>query len=163
MPDFMAEDAFLLCKGLMLAFSWDEEQAIQHLEATWWQVHPEHNLRQDLPLPPQQECQEGEQMPQQEERDEQAQEKKKPTIGDFEEDIPPPNVIALRPSQYVIQKVVAYEYMELWYFTKEGCFKATKQVLLELSDCVIWTNPCMYMYTHMYVCKCLYNMYIWPE
>ena len=102
-------------------------------------------------------------MPQQEERDEQAQEKKKPTIGDFEEDIPPPNVIALRPSQYVIQKVAAYEYMELWYFTKEGCFKATKQALLELSDCVIWTNPCMYMYTHMYVCKCLYNMYIWPE
>ena len=59
-------------------------------------------------------------MPQQEERDEepeactkQAQEKKKPTIGDFEKDVLPPNVITLCPSQYAIQKVVAYEYMEL--------------------------------------------------
>ena len=34
MPDFTAEDTFLLREGLMLAFGWDEERAIQHLEAT---------------------------------------------------------------------------------------------------------------------------------
>ena len=31
--------------------------------------------------------------------------------------------------------------------------------MLELSDCVIWTNPCMYMYMCMYICKRLYNIY----
>ena len=31
--------------------------------------------------------------------------------------------------------------------------------LLELSDCVIWTNSCMYMYMRMYICKHLYNIY----
>ena len=36
---------------------------------------------------------------------------------------------------------------------------ALLRLLLELSDCVIWTNPCMYMYMRMYVCKHLYNIY----
>ena len=35
MPDFAAEEAFLLREGLMGAFGWNEEQAVQHLEATW--------------------------------------------------------------------------------------------------------------------------------
>ena len=37
-----------------------------------------------------------------------------------------------------------------------------EQSMLELSDCIIWTNPCMYIYVQymcMYVCKCLYNIY----
>ena len=43
MPDFAAEDAFLLRDVLMVAFSWNEERAIQHLEETWRQGH----LQQD--------------------------------------------------------------------------------------------------------------------
>ena len=27
---------------------------------------------------------------------------------------------------------------------------SSKQIVLELSDCVIWTIPCMYMSMHMY-------------
>ena len=58
----------------------------------------------------------------------QAQEKKNPTIGDFEEDVPPPNVIACQPSQYALKRIAVYEYIMLWYFMKDGCFKAMKQV-----------------------------------
>jgi len=64
----------------------------------------------------------------------QAQDKKKPTIGDFEKDAPPPNVITSRPSQYALQKITAFEYIELWYFTKDGCFEATKQAHSQADD-----------------------------
>ena len=32
------------------------------------------------------------------------------------------------------------------------------QLLLELSDCIIWTNTYMYMYLHMYVCIYVYGL-----
>lgn len=57
-----------------------------------------------------QERQEGEQEPNQEwgieelgAPAERAQEKKKLSFGDFEEDVPPPNVIACRPSQLYVE------------------------------------------------------------
>lgn len=83
----------------------------------------------------QQKPEEGQSDPNQEERAKepgdlakQAQEKKKLTIGDFEEDAPPPNVITCCLWQYVLQKIATYEYVELWCFTKDRCFEATKQV-----------------------------------
>ena len=33
-PDFAAKEAFLLRDVLMMAFGWNEDQIIQHLEAT---------------------------------------------------------------------------------------------------------------------------------
>ena len=89
MPDFAAEEVAPLRDALMVAFGWNEERAIQHLEETWWQVHPQ----QDPPILPQQAHQEEGQERIQDRREEvpkvpaeQAQDKKKPSIGDFEED-----------------------------------------------------------------------------
>jgi hypothetical protein len=52
MSDFAAEEAFLLWEALMLAFGWNEDQAIQHLEATWCQAHLQQ-VTPPEPLPPQ--------------------------------------------------------------------------------------------------------------
>ena len=141
MPDFAADEAFPLCKVLMEAFGWNKDRAIQHLENTWRQAHPEHMPARDLPDPPPQECQEEEQPLEHPGRGEdpgdlagQAQEKKKPTIGNFEEDVPLPNVIACQPSQYALQKIATYDYIELWYFTREGCFEAAKHAHLQADD-----------------------------
>ncbi|KAF8545763.1 hypothetical protein OG21DRAFT_1372400, partial [Imleria badia] len=60
--------------------------------------------------------------------------KRKPIIGDFNENAPPPNVIACRPSQYALQKIAVFEYVKLWYFTRDGCFKATKQAHSQADD-----------------------------
>ena len=130
MPDFAAEEVAPLRDALMVAFGWNEERAIQHLEETWWQAH----LQQDPPILPRQVHQEEDQERIQDRREEvpevlaeQAQDKKKPSISDFEEDAPPPNVIASCLLQYTLQKIAAFEYIELWYFTRDGCFEATKQ------------------------------------
>ena len=122
MPDFAAEEVAPLWDALMAAFGWNEERAIQHLEETWWQAHPQ----QDPPILPRQAHQEEDQERVQDRREEvpevpaeQAQDKKMLP--------PPPNVIASCLSQYALQKIMAFEYIELWYFTRDGCFEATKQ------------------------------------
>jgi hypothetical protein len=139
MPDFAVEEAFLLWEALMLAFGWNEDQAIQHLEATWCQAHLQQ-VTPPEPLPPQ-DPPADEQVPERPGDVEnlgnlarQGQDKKKPTFGDFEENEPPPNVIACQPSQYTLRKTTAGEYVELWYFTKEGCFKATKHSHAQADD-----------------------------
>ena len=141
MPDFAAEEAFMLREGLMLAFGWNEEQAIQHLEGTWRQAHQDPDPPPGPPAQPRQDPQEDEGAPDQPREVEaqgdqakQAQEKKIPTIGDFEEDAPPPNIITCRPSQYALQRIAAYEYIEMWYFTRDGCFEAMKQAHSQADD-----------------------------
>ncbi|KAL6300321.1 hypothetical protein BKA93DRAFT_829148 [Sparassis latifolia] len=47
-------------------------------------------------------------------------EKKKPKIGNFTENEAPPDFISARPSAYTLEKVRKFEYVELWYFLKEG-------------------------------------------
>ncbi|GBE84443.1 predicted protein [Sparassis crispa] len=48
-------------------------------------------------------------------------EKKKPKIGDFDEDVAPPDVLLARLSVYALEKLRKCEYIGLWYFTEEGC------------------------------------------
>ncbi|KAG1822657.1 uncharacterized protein BJ212DRAFT_1263892, partial [Suillus subaureus] len=50
--------------------------------------------------------------------------KKKPKISDFDAEIMVVDVIIPRPSQYAIQKVKNMEYVELWYFSPDGCHEA---------------------------------------
>ena len=141
MPDFAAEEAFMLREGLMLAFGWNKEQAIQHLEGTWQQAHPDPVPPLGPPVQPCQDPQEDEGAPDQLREVEaqgdqvkQAQEKKKPTIGDFEEDALLPSVIVCQPLQYALQRIAAYEYIEMWYFTRDSCFEATKQAHSQADD-----------------------------
>ncbi|KAG2125468.1 hypothetical protein DEU56DRAFT_759207 [Suillus clintonianus] len=51
-------------------------------------------------------------------------EKKKPKINDFDAEITVADIIIPRPSQYAIQKVKSMEYVELWYFSPDGCREA---------------------------------------
>ena len=52
-----------------------------------------------------------------------------------EEDAPPPNIITFHPVQYVLYKIPVYKYVELWYFTKDGCFKAMQKAHLQSITC----------------------------
>ena len=54
-------------------------------------------------------------------------EKKKPKIGDFDESKQIPNVLLPHLSQYAIQKLKQFEYVELWYFSPDGYCKATRE------------------------------------
>ncbi|KAG1784355.1 uncharacterized protein HD556DRAFT_1315152 [Suillus plorans] len=53
-------------------------------------------------------------------------EKKKPKMNSFNATATVGDAIAPRPSQYAIQKLNNFEYVELWYFSPEGCKEAMK-------------------------------------
>ena len=52
------------------------------------------------------------------------QEKKKPKIGDFDEGRMVSDHLIPRPSQFAIGKLKSFNFVELWYFTDEGCHEA---------------------------------------
>jgi len=53
--------------------------------------------------------------------------KKKPKINDFDESKHIPNVLLPRPSQYAIQKLKQFKYVELWYFSPDGYRDAARE------------------------------------
>jgi hypothetical protein len=53
-------------------------------------------------------------------------EKKKPKMNSFNATVTVGDAIAPRPSQYAIQKLNSFEYVELWYFSPDGCKEAMK-------------------------------------
>ena len=121
------------------------EQAIQALDDSWTQNHAariqawdqqvENDAAAAAAL-----AQQGQQQEQQaplepplqgEERAE--GEKKKPKMKDFDKATTVGNYIAPRPAQYALRRVEDFDYVELWYFTPEGCSDAT-QLQLTLHD-----------------------------
>ncbi|KAG1789993.1 uncharacterized protein HD556DRAFT_755777 [Suillus plorans] len=48
-------------------------------------------------------------------------EKKKPKINDFQTGTAVGDTLTPRPSQYAIHKLKSFEYVELWYFSPDGC------------------------------------------
>lgn len=53
-------------------------------------------------------------------------EKKKPKMNGFKEASTVGDFLAPRPSQYAVQKLTNFEYVELWYFSPDGCKEALK-------------------------------------
>jgi len=54
-------------------------------------------------------------------------EKKKPKINDFDDDRMADSVIMARPSPFALNKLKNFEYIELSYFTPEGCATAAEE------------------------------------
>ncbi|KAH0829224.1 hypothetical protein J3R83DRAFT_2789 [Lanmaoa asiatica] len=67
-------------------------------------------------------------------------EKKKPKIGDFNVGLAFPSVIVQRPSQYALQKIASFDFVELWYFSPEGCKDAAKHIRSSADDAFGLTN-----------------------
>ncbi|KAG1776788.1 hypothetical protein EV702DRAFT_1227478 [Suillus placidus] len=53
-------------------------------------------------------------------------EKKKPKMNSFDHASSVGDFLTPRPAQYAIQKLTNFEYVELWYFSPEGCKDALK-------------------------------------
>ncbi|KAG1718680.1 hypothetical protein EDB19DRAFT_1920178 [Suillus lakei] len=54
-------------------------------------------------------------------------EKKKPKINDFKAGASVSDTLTHCPSQYAIHKLKSYEYVELWYFSPDGCREAANE------------------------------------
>ena len=65
---------------------------------------------------------------------EKAEAEKKPKMKDFDDAITVGSFIAPRPAQYALRRIEEFEYVELWYFTPEGCADATNRQLTQHDD-----------------------------
>jgi hypothetical protein len=116
------------------------EQALQALNDSWTQNHDARALAWDQQVADDaaQAAQDVNQGPQQQPEDLVPQdppqpgevavegEKKKQKMKDFDDAASVGNYIAPRPSQYALRRLEDFEYVELWYFTPEGCSDATQ-------------------------------------
>ncbi|KAG6375630.1 hypothetical protein JVT61DRAFT_3198 [Boletus reticuloceps] len=146
-PDFMANAYRPVREALMAAHNEDVDQAVDRLTSYWqiehdqrveaWNVEQEVQAREAERIQLEQNQREEEDRQAQEaeaERERKETEKKKPKISDFNEDQLPPSIVAPRPSQYAIQKLTVFEYVELWYFSLEGCAEALRNSRSQADD-----------------------------
>ncbi|KAF8126028.1 hypothetical protein EV363DRAFT_1174852 [Boletus edulis] len=146
-PDYNSEPNEPLRLAIIDRFGLDEQQAVTRLNEIWEQDRARRVVVWDQQRAEQQRADE---LAQQEERAEEEErihleqdeaekerkeaEKKKPKINDFDSDLPPPSVIIPRPSQYAIQKITSFEFVEMWYFSPDGCSEAARNHRSQADD-----------------------------
>ena len=119
------------------------EQAIQALDNAWNLNHDAHILAWDQRVaddaaaaqqqPPQQPPLEDI-IPQAQpvpDHDTDNAERRKPKMKDFDETATIGDYVSPRPAQYALRWVEDFEYVELWYFTMEGCLDAMQHQLTQ--------------------------------
>ncbi|KIJ09214.1 hypothetical protein PAXINDRAFT_87784 [Paxillus involutus ATCC 200175] len=68
------------------------------------------------------------------EREQTDLEKKKPKMNDFDDEVEVGSIIIPHPSQYALLKLKFFEFVELWYFSLEGCRDAAKSSSSTMED-----------------------------
>ncbi|KAG0702373.1 hypothetical protein DFH29DRAFT_875272 [Suillus ampliporus] len=116
-PNFESQ-AFTACTAALIASGMTAEDALTQLIDGWTQERQEPNALKENE---DRECEEKE-IAEAKERCE--NKKQKPKINDFNADLPVPDVLIPRPSQFALQKVKNMEFVELWYFSPDGCHEA---------------------------------------
>src|ERR1700676_805254 len=133
-PNYNSAAFALVRTALMVPNDTDEEGANQLLIDAWkqdndrlkeaWDAQVQDNLRiqeeNDLAAREEEDRQRT-QKEQEEESERRELEKKKLKMKDFDQGTMVDDFITPRPSSYALNKLESFEYVELWYFTPEGC------------------------------------------
>ncbi|KAG1883874.1 uncharacterized protein F5891DRAFT_1243021 [Suillus fuscotomentosus] len=132
-PDFAGNAYAGIRADLQAATNQTEEEVVTRLSDTW---NADHNARiaewnQDQEAEAEraritQEDAERAQREAEAEKERLEAEKKKPKMNGFDEASSVGDYLTPRPAQYAIQKLTNFEYVELWYFSPEGCRDALK-------------------------------------
>jgi len=110
----------------LLADAWKQDNDSQK-EAWDQQVQDDLRLQEETErLAHKEEDRQRAQREQEEEAEKCKLEKKKPKMKEFDHTTMVDDFITPRPSTYALNKLEAFEYIELWYFTPEGCIDATE-------------------------------------
>jgi hypothetical protein len=132
-PDFASEFYDGIRADLAAATNAQPQEVIDRLVESWTAGHEarvaDWNRRHDEEIQLVRAAREEEERlaRQAEEENERLEsEKKKPKMNGFNVTSTIGDAIAPRPSQYAIQKLNNFEYIELWYFSPDGCKEALK-------------------------------------
>ena len=123
-----AETLVLARQRIMARFQCTEEEAAERLRRSIQELFNGPDIPDQLPVP-QQELPPEPPAPLPEHpiiEDTVETTKKKPSYVDFDINAPIASRIPHSPSEYAVGKVENIEYVELWYFTTEGCREAGK-------------------------------------
>jgi hypothetical protein len=136
LPDHTSPD-YLELRTILIDTGLTEAQALDRLDTTWTRGHNtriqvwDHQVEEDAQVEEERQRiileQENEvllQREREEEAEKQEAEKKRPKISDFDEDAMIDDFLMPRPSSYALRKLEDFEYVELYYFTQEGCIDA---------------------------------------
>ena len=130
-PDF-ASAHYDPLRALIINAGSTEEEAVAQMTNAWQQENEARREDWNHQIEDEQRArEEADQLARQQEQEEQdaarrEKEKKKPKIGDFEANRSVSTFIPPRPSSYALNKLESFEYIELFYFTLEGCLDAVK-------------------------------------
>jgi hypothetical protein len=115
-----------------------EAEAAQALNNTWTMAHEDRIVAWDQQVRDDAEAEEAamhlaqdheNELLAQKERDLETErreaEKKKPKMNDFDMDLSIEDFIIPRPAAYALRRLDEFEYVELWYFSQEGCVDAS--------------------------------------
>jgi hypothetical protein len=151
-PDFDSQD-FRDTRTPLATAEHSVDHIINNLKATWTRLNDAKKAAWQLQIEADQEAenealrirQEFEQavaLEQQnlEETERRKKDKKKTKIKDFTANKPVGNVVTLRPSSYALTKLRDFEYVELHYFSTEGCTEAAKHDLTVAKDTFALTS-----------------------
>ena len=146
-PDFAGDDFAVIRQGLRNANQENDQQATVRL-LTAWQINRDRRAArwiadQEAATRAAEEAEqerirlevEAARIANEEaEREAQEAEKKKQKMNTFEPGTSVANVLISRPSQYAIQKLSVFDYVDLWYFSAEGCAEAATQCTSQADD-----------------------------
>jgi hypothetical protein len=130
----------------------NNEEVIQHLTDTWnlqknccveaWNQQLLDDLRAQEELKHQQHQEEDEQRAQREaeEEVERHEAEKKPKMNGLDVNTMVDDFITPRPATYALNKLESFEYIELWYFTQEGCLDALENHCFQTKDTLGFTK-----------------------
>lgn len=138
-PDFASDAYDVVGTALATAQNITKEVAIARLAEAWKTENDARKVEWNRQVREEEEAEaearrareeaekaEREERRQEEEADKREREKKKPKLKEFVANKPVKDTSQLRPSRYAIHKLEEREYIELQYFTLEGCTEAAK-------------------------------------
>jgi hypothetical protein len=117
-----------------------EEEALTQITGAWQQENEARREAWDLQIQEDQVAQEEtdrlvrEIIQEEEDTTRREREKKRPKINDFDTGRSVGAFIAPHPSTYTINKLKSFDYIELFYFTREGCLDAQSHQCTEADD-----------------------------
>lgn len=124
-----------------------EEEAVESLNASWTCVHEEQvqawdqqvlddsrKQEEQCCLAQEQEDQQRAQLELEQENERREAEKKKPKMNDFDGSAMVNDFLTPRPSPYALHRLEDFDYVELWYFTQEGCADVTQNQYTQSKD-----------------------------
>lgn len=146
-PDFVAPHFQAVRDALMNVNQIDEAQAVLQLHNAWtvgnnarkqiWadQIQADILAAQDADRIAEEQA-ELVRLQREQEADAERREadKKKPKLNDFDDDRVVGDHIVARPAAFALNKLESFEYVELWYFTQEGCTDALEHQRTQAED-----------------------------